>query len=93
MTKISNKGELKHTHKKIHPFLVKMEPTCTLNQFQQFYDKTGDIICLFEKTEDLIKIPNLECPPDDATRVIGCSTLYASALNVSLTTFNRIKTH
>ena len=94
-TKISNKGE----HKKIHPFLVKMDPICTLTQSQQFFDKTGDKICLFTKTEDriqmgtlkVIQIPDLECASD--TRVIGCSTLYDSALSVSLTTFDKIKTH
>ena len=63
-----------------------MIPDCPATNFSEsFFIETGDKFCLFNKPEDKIPMPNLECIND--TMIIGCSSLHNYAVHVSLTTF------
>ena len=58
-----------------------MKPDCPATNFSEsFFRETGDKFCLFNKTEDDIQIPNLEC---NDTMIIGCSSLHNYAVDVS----------
>ena len=68
-----------------------MIPNCPDTDFSKsFFNETGDKFCLFNKTVDDIKIPNLECN-NDPMRIIGCSSLHNYAVHVSITSFKEIK--
>ena len=67
-----------------------MIPDCPATNFSEsFFIETGDKFCLFNKTEDDIQVPNLECIND--TMIIGCSSLHNYAVDVSLTIFKELK--
>jgi hypothetical protein len=67
-----------------------MIPDCPATSFSEsFFIETGDKFCLFNKTEDDIQVPNLECIND--TMIIGCSSLHNYAVDVSLTIFKELK--